>query len=680
MGFGDHSMRKKATLLAIALRLGAVAAADAPWDIRHCRTPPPPESQRAEVEVSGNVSRLVPPLDVALARRVPPEGLSCGDFVRETAGFSWYCSRHYAVKSDLPDAEAAGMLELLELAWPHLSALFGGEPLGGRARMALVAASSRRALKRAMMDDSMFAFTLGGVTQEGFGCSYLYAGTPYQTRYIVLHEATHLFQYCLTGNTRDSWGFFLEGVPDFLSSHVYDPAAHTLAVNVLDRAPIHNHLADGLAEWRGAGRPSFSAIYADPSPSRGLSVLMTAFLQSTPDFAGRWRRLCHRYAARDVPGGASGRRAFDILIGEIYGGAESLDAAWAAWAGGLSPSYSLARREFDQEGGSFVSCEPASPESPALLEWRGGARPGPASMSVRWRDAPRRGSAACVEFLMPDGSSVACVVSNSPSASLAFFEAGGVRNTSLGARRLHSLLRGGVAFRLDAEGGAVELVSRGETVASLPLPQAVGGAPCGWRISASQPGMQFTPEGAAGPDARGPRFAPPRRFRQFPAPCAGGLAPVGGWLAAGPFSLPDGKFGHCRRPPPAGPVDPESIHLLDDGTFAAWKPAALNTNAAFSACPVANLTATFGRQANDSFAYALAKVESDSERDATLVLGVSDGIEVFLNGGKLLDDVRAREWQDGNVRVPVRLRAGENELLLRLSHARGVWLLSAGLE
>ena len=65
---------------------------------------------------------------------------------------------------------------------------------------------------------------------------------------------------------------------------------------------------------------------------------------------------------------------------------------------------------------------------------------------------------------------------------------------------------------------------------------------------------------------------------------------------------------------------------------------------------------------------------------ATLALGVSDGVQIWLNGECLLTDVRPREWTPGNVRVPVTLARGTNTLLVKSLHADGLWFLSGRIE
>ncbi|MCF7848866.1 MAG: DUF2961 domain-containing protein [Kiritimatiellales bacterium] len=81
-------------------------------------------------------------------------------------------------------------------------------------------------------------------------------------------------------------------------------------------------------------------------------------------------------------------------------------------------------------------------------------------------------------------------------------------------------------------------------------------------------------------------------------------------------------------------------------------------------------------------AYALGNLESTSERDAVLRLAFDDWLKVWVNG-KLVATLR---HEDGfNIAsVPVRLRQGENHILLKLSNSMnrefGAWAFNLAIE
>src|SRR5947209_3484767 len=89
---------------------------------------PSPNQQIVDVIVSGRTSTLRR-VDVAAIGQQIPETFS-GKSVGNTSGFSWYVSRHYALKTNYDAAKSKFYLQLLEMAYPHYVALFGREPPG----------------------------------------------------------------------------------------------------------------------------------------------------------------------------------------------------------------------------------------------------------------------------------------------------------------------------------------------------------------------------------------------------------------------------------------------------------------------------------------------------------------------------------------------------------------------
>ena len=674
----------------------------------------------SDIDVDGRTSTLVGKVSVSRTGRPDPSSVYSGGFIGDSAGFTWYRSRHYCLKTDLGAEQAREALTLLELAWPQYAAVFGGEPPdAGKMRQTVVMASSRSSLFRAMADDYMFSFSQGGVTQEGYATSFLYAGTPYQTRYILLHEATHLFQYCLAGDTRSSYGFFLEGIADFLSSHVYDPDRGRLTVNVLDRAPIHNHLANGLEEWRAAGRPSFSDLYANANPSRGIAVLLTAFLQSTPAFERLWRQYCRRVV---VPDGRTPKERSDALLDELYGGIETLNAPFASWISSLTPSFALAAREFDQEGDTLVSAFPANGEAPAVMELAPLASPGtpftrdwphdpsaaPSSNAVfsariAWRQPPSPGSFAILA-LGPSGQPpvVTCAISNALTSGTASFAVNGIRCEGISAKRLPGCLPRGVDLELrHSTNGvlAVGLACDCMPPVEIPLPSADARdslSTNGWKavLTASEPGIAFTP--LCGTTPSGGRLPAGARFEGARARVHASLprrglkqnlqtaVPLSRWRVLGPIRnnpSSEAYWGvHSPTRDEGGHLDLGKEYRIDDGTVVFWSAPVEGTYSPLAASEVVNFTKAFGRQANGATAFATCTVESAEERDAVLALGVSGSVQIAVNGTLVKDFTPFAEWTDGNVRADIHLAKGENEILLAIRHKEGVWLLSGSLE
>lgn len=661
------------------------------------------ESMRAEICTSGRTSRLTGRLDVAKTSIPPPDSLFSGDFLGDSEGFGWYASRNFAIKTDLCDSEAAEALLLLELALPQLGALFGMVPCGyGERRFSMVVASSRDALHDAMHDDSMNVFELGGVTQEGFSAAYLYRSSPYQTRYILLHELVHLYQYCLSGNTRSSYGFFVEGVADFFSSHVYSAKAKSLTVNVLDRAPIHNHLKKGLDEWRSNGRPSFESLYRTESPSRGISVLLCAFLQSTPSMERAWRLYAKEMCLRPAEDPASRSHA---AMEKCYGPLSGLDGAFSLWAGGLEPSFDLLSRDFDQDGDSFVSGSPASHARPALLalpplgmrrglfacDWPAGDDQvqGPGSLysiRVKWERPDDEAGFASVSFKDAGKDLLTLSISNSPRHSVAFLAVDGKRHERMSYRRFHTALESGVTFSFSKKGECISLdvaaggASFGVDMRGVPIEDFMRSRPV---VCASRPSISFTPSIPAADNAAtavNSRFpsATDAGVAACEKPQSRGVA-IENWEILGPFPLPGGKFAPYDPPSHREMVAGKRHARLDDGTIVRWTKATANRTP-LEPAPIINVSRALSRQGNSSVAYARTVLHSEKGGKYNLRLGVADAFEAYLDGRKVYGEFKKREWTGGSVSVPLSLRKGENELVLKLTHSAGLWLLSGELE
>lgn len=630
---------------------------------REARREPEPSRMEAEVEICGDASRLVR-MDMAhVTGGVPPETCS-GDFVSCHEGFRWHVSRHYAIASDMDADAVRDALVLLELAWPQYGRIFGWRPSGG-SRMAIVLASRRDLLEECMARDAIFTSIKGGLTQEGFACSYLYAGTPYQTRYILLHEATHLYQYCLSGDTRGVFGFLREGIADYLSSHIYDPSSQTLFVNVLDRAPIHNHLEAGLSEWAARGRPNFSTLAADPAPSRGVSVLLVAYLRHTPEMALKWQLLCERLV-RDAPSGDAAASALASIKAQ-YGPLESHDAPFAEWAGSLSPTFSLVERDFDQTGpGSFIAMPVTS----------SGAR-------LRVNNAPDLAHALSSTSTPP--FTVGIARSSEPYASAGFssgplsvsvsntWSCAGVFTAQVHGRQMTRQVPS--AFMPAATTPIWISVSRIPAGIAVRFADANGEdlfTPMRFEAGAGEvgPALELTARGGAAhfelPSLAGPSMAEWRKPAYLQEMIVVALRDtsraqwISSWHVAGPFK------------------DSRECHGANEASF--WDVVAHAPT--HVSPPLVNLCEVFGDAAEGAFALAETTVECEEDRVADLSVGVADGVEVFVNGEKAGVAFKGkREWRHGNVRVAgVRLRKGKNRITLRLAHADSAWLLSAHLD
>ncbi len=696
---------------------------------------PAPEKQSAGIEYDGRLSRLTGRLDITHLTTLP-ENLYSGNFVGDSEGFDWYLSRHYAVKTDLDKDAAAEALTILELGYGQLKAIFGTEPPGSdKYRMPIVFASSRNALLKAATDDCMYSFEHGGVTQEGYSASYLYAGTPYQTRYILLHEAAHLYQYCITGNTRSCHGFLIEGIADFFSSHVYDSNEKTLTVNVLDRAPIHNHIAQAFNDWKNNGTPSVQEIYDNGSPTRHESVLLCAFLQSTPKSELAWRNYCHDIITADIlkkDHKTSKERSDENLNRHYFSGnanatIASLDSEFQRWVKELTPSYELPlqKREFDQDGNTFISAYPASVEHEAVLrlpptaskrglfvrDWHGDIKYLPDDellykLDLKWPDEFAPASFAALRFSFKDEDGkiqppfISCVISNAPSPGLAFFDVNGVRDQQMSNRRMPARMKDPLSIEISGNGNdtlTVALLHKKEKIAEintlLPKDKTIvdfkNALPS---IATTQPGVSFIPyeTGIAETQTEdftknniklppGARFAStePLHHRPLRELKTKETTPITEWYLLGTYASENKEPSPKSKLPCSSDIS--EVQKRGDGTFVMWKKAELNHTPVVTA-PIVNIARNLNAQGNYQTAYALTFIDSGKDQNVNLILGITDQVTVYVNDKQINkadeNTIKNREWSDRNTVIPISLKEGRNTLILKLDHSDWVWLLS----
>jgi hypothetical protein len=314
---------------------------------------PSPQSMTADVVTSGRTTTALK-IDTASVGQTIPRTFS-GDKVKNTPGFSWYVSRHYALKTDYPAEKATFYLELLEQAYPHYVEFFGREPAGtGDKRMAVCYASSAERLRDALKSDGLtWDFGGGGITFEGHCCSYVYpsGSLQYHQRYILLHECTHLFQMALTGTVYDTPAWYYESTADALASHVYDQAARRLTVEVLDKPTTHDYFDEGMAEL--ARSPLTAEAIHDGAGGRGVAYLFFHFLSDDPDRAQifrLWREAMPRAAARDRCLAASSR-----LLTELLGPWKNINADFKAWLASIHHTFHYAEWGWEQDGDTLWS-------------------------------------------------------------------------------------------------------------------------------------------------------------------------------------------------------------------------------------------------------------------------------------------------------------------------------------
>jgi len=151
-----------------------------------------------------------------------------------------------------------------------------------------------------------------------------------------------------------------------------------------------------------------------------------------------------------------------------------------------------------------------------------------------------------------------------------------------------------------------------------------------------------------------------------------------GWLVAGPF-------GASETSGFAGALDAD--FLASSGMSKAGEAGARPSAIAVGPGPAwkdagpagrvdgVDFIAAFG-QVEDSVAYAFTTFRSAAELESVMRIGSDDGVKVWLNGELVFGHHVNRALLAGQDAVLVRLKAGENRLLVKVSQGWGSWEFS----
>ncbi len=147
---------------------------------------------------------------------------------------------------------------------------------------------------------------------------------------------------------------------------------------------------------------------------------------------------------------------------------------------------------------------------------------------------------------------------------------------------------------------------------------------------------------------------------------------VGDWLQIGPFDNERGGGFDASYPPEEG-FDREA-GVPGKEREVSWRP---------NPCPDHPLRRLLLHQTmrpnEQALAYLATAVRSDADRDVVLRLGSTCSLKVFLNGVELLARKVERPYRHDQDRVVLPMRAGWNQLLLKVGVEEGSWTLGARL-
>ena len=336
-------------LVALACAVPAECGGFEPPSVARPKSIPTPAETPAKVVVHGRTSTGNSIVIRDLGDRIPPT--FSGERLKNTEGFAWYVSQHYALNTDFLAESAHHFLILLELAYPHLVEMFGREPIGiDQKRMAIVYAKEKETLAKAMATHGRaWDFRGGGITFNECSATYQFpsGGLQYHLRYILLHEATHLFQACLAPNLRSMPSWYTEGVADLLSHHVWQAGLQRLTLDVLDKATDINWLDRALHRF-GERSSTATDIARGTVRDRDVGFLLIAYFMTDVERSLKFRIYRDELFGLDPKNNYQERS--DALIENLFGSWAELDADFARWVAARRATFHSVEWGWEQDG------------------------------------------------------------------------------------------------------------------------------------------------------------------------------------------------------------------------------------------------------------------------------------------------------------------------------------------
>lgn len=225
--------------------------------------------------------------------------------------------------------------------------------------------------------------------------------------------------------------------------------------------------------------------------------------------------------------------------------------------------------------------------------------------------------------------------------------------------------------------GTVRLEATGIRLSGPALEQPVrlpaGGAQAvPWRVPIAEGGTgAFVCRAVATLTCRGQRFtltAEAMARRSIPA-----------WQVIGPFDNAGGATADIAHAPETEPVDLTRRYAGAKGAQVAWRKVERASSASPLSELVVDLNELYGQPENVA-AYAVCWVESEREQEVELGVGSEDGFVAWVNRQRVGAVLQAnRTYAARGDRCRVKLRAGLNELLLKITLSGAGWKFGADL-
>ncbi len=154
------------------------------------------------------------------------------------------------------------------------------------------------------------------------------------------------------------------------------------------------------------------------------------------------------------------------------------------------------------------------------------------------------------------------------------------------------------------------------------------------------------------------------------------------WLVAGAFPNEDEKGLHTLFAPE------RSLDRIDltarfegiGGREVRWTPFAASEVSGVPGFDVQRFVAEQNFRTNDLVVYLATWIDSPDDQDAALLLGSEDGVKVWLGGELVHEKLVRRPARLGDDRVPLRLKAGSNLLMVKLEQISAGGALVAAIR
>jgi hypothetical protein len=151
------------------------------------------------------------------------------------------------------------------------------------------------------------------------------------------------------------------------------------------------------------------------------------------------------------------------------------------------------------------------------------------------------------------------------------------------------------------------------------------------------------------------------------------------WAVIGPFDNPGGAKADLKHPPETGPVDPTKTCEGQGGRTLSWQEIRRDPDAKVGAEFVVDLDRLLGKGKNAA-AYLAVWVESPREAEALFSFGSADGAVVWINGERKGGWLKGRrDYASRANSLPIRLKKGRNEILVKVTVTGNGWKFAAHL-